>query len=141
MKIFGWNLFGAKEKRAAERVRLFEELYVDYIDAANATVSGSGESLDFSSLGIRFISHHPFRKGDALKLRIRFTPGILPVSEILVEAKAVRCNRRWREKFYRIGCKFENVNEETRSRLEFLVNYFREREKKYLFFRYNTPDE
>ena len=138
------NLFGfeirlprlvKKERRGADRVRTFEELYVDYRSIEN-TASGSGEARDISATGIRFVSSVKYPAGALLNLHLRFTPASTNVQSLEVKARVVRVYRLFRQKNYRMGCTFENLSGEVRQSLEQFIRWAKEREKKYLFFRW-----
>jgi hypothetical protein len=139
MKILGIEIrlpkTSKRERRGAERVGTFEALYLDY-KGSKHSVSGSGEGKDLSISGIRFASSRSFSKGDRLSLQLRFTPGSVRPEVLEVQARVVRCYRPTRSGRYRVGCNFENLSEAALKTLQDVMLWLKQREKKYLFFRW-----
>ena len=146
MKIFGIELklprFLQNEKRRALRARIFEDVYVDFQTRNSPNpLRGTGEGRDLSAHGIQFFCDKRFSVGTPIDLVLRFSPGILPVEKLWVQAQVVRCHKGFREKQCRVACDFENVDEQTKKHIEVFVSFLKQREEKYLFFRYGKPDE
>lgn len=154
--LFGFEIrlprFSKKEKRRAERVRTYEELYLDYRSLENSAsgggtagfsqpsqrvpTGGSGEARDVSVTGIRFISKIKYPPGTLLDLKLRFAPGSTPIPNLEVRGRVKRAYKLFRLKGYRVGCVFESLSEEARQAIEQFVKWAKVREKKYLFFRW-----
>ena len=144
MKLFGFEIklpFFKNERRKAPRARIFEDLYVDF-QSRNTPhpVKGTGEGRDLSTIGIQFFGDKKFNVGAELDLILRISPGVLPVDKLFVRARVVRCHKGFREKQCRIACDFQNVDETTLKHISTFVAWLKQREEKYLFFRYNTPE-
>lgn len=139
MRIFDFDIrlprFSRKERRRAERIKVFEALYLDY-RSPSPGLSGSAPSKDISAIGIRFLSEHKLSKGTSLDLRLRFTPGSIRTEKLRVRATVVRCHRLWRKKKYRVACVFDDLDTHARQEIQNFVSWLREREKKYLHFRW-----
>ena len=143
MKILGFELklpkFLRPDRRKAQRARIFEDLYVDY-KSLNPSRKGTGEGRDISVLSLNFFSDDKLPAGTSLELRLRLSPGVLQVDQIFTRATVVRCSKGFREKQYRVACNFEGIDQTTRSQIETFVAWLKQREQKYLFFRYNSKD-
>lgn len=145
MKIFGFEIsfpfsLFPKEKRRAERLGIFEALYVRY-RCLDSEGRGSGAALDLSQVGILFLSEHPIPSGARLELMLRFTPGSVSseVYELPVEARVVRCRKRFNQKYQRVACEFEGLSPEVQQIIAHFIGWLKERQEKYLFFRYQPP--
>ncbi len=138
MKIFDQILsffgFSEQEKRAAQRLKIFEAVYLDWKDSAGK--EGKGEGKDISTSGIRFASDIEFPKGTILDLKLRFAPGSIQKEMLEVKAQVIRCYKPKGGRHYRVGCIFKNLDPEAQGVLKSLIGWLKEREKKYLFFRY-----
>ncbi len=141
MRIFGFEIkfpFSIRrERRKDSRARIFEDLYVDFRSPIDP-VRGTGEGRDISVSSLGFFSDQKLSVGIPVELTLRIAPGVLDVQQIPVRGHVVRCQKGFREKQYRVACDFEEVDEPMRQRLTTFVNWLKEREKKYLFFRYNS---
>ena len=137
--LFGFEIrlprLGKKEKRHGERVRTYEELYLDYRSLENSA-SGSGEARDISVTGIRFVSKIKYPIGALLNLKLRFAPGSTPLPNLECRGRVKRVYKLFRLKNYRVGCVFEGLSDEAREAIQQFVNWAKAREKKYLFFRW-----
>ncbi len=132
---FPWSF--KRDQRKAPRVRTFEDLYVDFWSSANS-VRGTGEGRDVSTGGVQFFSDRKLPPGTSVELTLRIPPGILDVQQIQTHAQVLRCQKGFREKQHRVACAFQGIDETTFQRLATLVVWLKEREQKYLFFRYNS---
>ena len=141
MKILGFEIkfpqLFKRNRRKALRARTFEDLYVDYYSPAHS-LRGTGEGRDVSTGGVQFFSDRKLPQGTSVELTLRIPPGILDVQQIQVHGQVLRCQKGFREKQYRVACTFQEINEITLQRLTALVAWLKEREEKYLFFRYNS---
>lgn len=140
MKILGFELrvpkFLRPDRRKAQRARIFEDLYVDY-KSLNPPRKGTGEGRDISVLALNFFSDDKLPAGTLLEMRLRISPGVLQGDHIFARAIVQRCSKGFREKQYRVVCIFEGLDEVTKSQIETFVVWLKQREQKYLFFRYN----
>lgn len=143
MKILGFELklpkFLCPDRRKSLRARIFEDLYVDY-KSLNPPRKGTGEGRDISVLGLNFFSDDKLPAGTALEMKLRISPGVLQVDHIFTRAVVQRCSKGFREKQYRVACLFEDLDKVTKSQIETFVTWLKQREQKYLFFRYNGKD-
>jgi hypothetical protein len=71
-----------------------------------------------------------------LNLCLRFTPGSTNTLDLVLRARVMRRYRLFRQKNYRLGCSFENLTDEVLGSLRQFVKWAKDREKKYLFFRW-----
>ena len=139
MNIFGFRInfpwFPSKEKRRAERKHVFEALWLGY-KSPLAFEARSGETVDISLTGVRFLSDSKLEKGARLELTLRFTPGSVgpAVQSIQVRAEVVRCYRRFKEKRYRVACVFGDLNDGAYQKIKTFLLWLKDREEKFLFF-------
>lgn len=132
------NLF-KRDKRREPRARIFEDLYVDFQSTRSTPpIRGTGEGRDISLTGVQFFSDKKFHAETPLDLVLRFPPGVLAIDRIAIHARVVRCHKGFRERQCRIACAFEKIDPESRKQLAALLSWLKEREKKYLFFRYQA---
>ena len=143
MRIFGFEFkfpFSIRrDRRKDDRARIFEDLYVDFRSPIDP-VHGTGEGRDISVSSVGFFSDQKLSVGIPVELTLRIAPGVLDVQKIPVRGRVIRCQKGFREKQYRVACEFEEVDEPTRQRLTTFVDWLKQREKKYLFFRYNSGE-
>ena len=143
MKILGFELkvpkFLRPDRRKAERARIFEDLYVDY-KSMNPPRKGTGEGRDISASGLHFFSDDKLPPGTSLELKLRLSPGVLPLDQIFARGTVLRSTKGSREKQYRVASHFEGLHQATRSQIETFVVWLKQREQKYLFFRYDSKD-
>ena len=128
-----------REKREAPRLRIFLTLYLDYKSEA-PPVQGSSEARDISMSGLRFNSEKKLPKGTLVTLTLRFAGGSTTVNSLSARARVVRCFRPWGHKHYQIGCEFDRLEESTREEIEVFINWLKDRNEKYIHFRYGDID-
>ncbi len=128
-----------KEKREVPRLRIFQTLYLDY-KSEKPPVQGSAEARDISMGGLRFNSDKRLPQGTHVLLTLRFAGGSTTVSSLTARARVVRCFRQWGHKHYQIGCEFERLEESSREEIEVFINWLKERNEKYIHFRYGDID-
>ena len=145
MNIFGIRiklpkLFQTVDKRKFERVRVFETLYLDY-QSDRPPVKGSSKAKDISLGGLRFTSDQKIPKGSLLQLNLRFAAGSTSVKSLTTQAHVVRCSKKMGHKHYQVGCIFDPLDEASRVEIENFIHWLKERNEKYLFFRYRGIKE
>ena len=143
MNFFGLEIrfpgFPRRERRNGTRARIFEALYLDY-KSDNPPIKGTAEGGDISLGGVRFASDKKIPKGTRLELTLRFAAGSTTTESLKVFAQVVRCERPFGHKHYQVGCRFDVLDENPRNAIITFVLWLKERNEKYLFFRYGDDD-
>ncbi|MBI4115896.1 MAG: PilZ domain-containing protein [Candidatus Omnitrophica bacterium] len=132
--------WSGKERRRAERERVFEALYVDY-RCDSPPLSGSGEGKDVSAVGIRFACEQKLPKDAALRLRLRFTPGSVKKDSVEIRARVVDCYKKIGHGRYRVACDFQELDLVSQYTIKSFVEWLKARRAKNLFFRWRMKGE
>lgn len=130
------------ERRGVERIQVYETLYVVYRDLRTLS-SGSGQAHDISIAGVRFSSENKLNKGSPLELTLRFSAGALPrnIQTLQAHAHVIYCHKRFRHHHYHVACAFDDLGEEAARIIQLFISWLKEREQKYLFFRYQPKED
>ncbi|GEM_PF-1043574 len=144
MKIFGFEIKSPRsaftERRRGERIRVFETLFLDYQSPVHPA-KGRCEARDISEVGLRFSSTSKIPKGTPLELNLRFAQSSPVKADLRVWAKVTRCDKKFGQKWYKIGCEFDPLDPVTCSQIQAFVNWLKEQKEKNLFFRWREPGE
>ena len=136
---FGLPKIFQRERRRAERLCVYETLYLDY-KSQDPPFQGSAEALDLSVTDIRFKSEQKIPKGTQLHLNLRFAAGVVSTETLLVLARVVRCFKPIFHEHYRVECIFVGLTPDSQKILEAFVRWLKEQKEKYLFFRYGDEE-
>lgn len=137
MKIMGLEISvlgrRPREKRKAERARVYNSLSVDY-EGPDPTINGFADAIDISSAGVRFASYSNFPQGTPLNLTLRFAPEYTPDKVLQARGTVIRCYRKPEQRRYRVACTFENLDPPSRNEIRAFVSWLKERNKHYFYF-------
>jgi hypothetical protein len=136
LKILGREIelrrFLFRERRKAERVVLFNTLFIDYHSPVHQT-SGTAEGRDISTRGVRFACHEQFPVGTPLDLTLRFAPEYGSDRVVQTRGYVVRCYRKKLQTRYRVACAFDHVEAMHHDQIENFVRWQKDRERNYIY--------
>lgn len=137
MKLFGLEIkiprILSRERRKAERVRIHETLYLDYLSPEHGKKE-SGEGRDISLCGVRFACSSPIPKGTVLDLTLRLSPDYASNKILPLKARVVRTYRYPRQKRFRVACAFEEMDNSAYRQLEDFITWLKERMSQSFYF-------
>lgn len=114
------------ERRKAERVRIQETLYLDYVSPVHLN-RGKAEGRDLSTRGIRFACSDKYPKGTPLDLTFRFSSEYAKDKTLQGRGIVVRCYRKSFQRRYRIACAFDHPDTLFHNELQDFVSWVKGR--------------
>lgn len=86
-----------------------------------------------SATGIRFACSTKFPKGTRLELELKLPSEYGEKKIIRAQTHVIRCYKKLKQNRYRIACRFDRLDAETRSEIQSFVAWLDERERRYLY--------
>ena len=108
------NFFGSKsvaEKRRETRLEAENQLGIDFQTGELGRISGQVSGKDISSLGIRFATFIPLKRGRPLQIGLEFPKGFPGTPKVTVKAEVIWVYRPKGAQRYRVACQFMNLDQ------------------------------
>lgn len=95
-----------RERRKSERVAAYNAVKIDFHTVGSRRIMGLGTGDDISLTGMRFATHAPLKKGEALEAILYFTKNFPGSKKIGLEMTVVRVYKPFGARRYRVGTHF-----------------------------------